>query len=278
MKIACPNCNAAGSIPEHDIPEEGRFLNCPRCKHGFTVTKPRNPADSFHVDTCPACNFSTFGEDRFATCPKCGVVVKTYTERQREEQQRMREHELLNKKHARDEREVDALETVSPVAEFVDKLHPVNLVGWGCGLAAVVILGLGVWGLLDYSASAIKAQILAERDEQVSTLYVFAHHGFLPLIKLLYGVATLITAYYFLQHKTMSLKLLTILLRVLLLFIPLNLVVSFLQWVLQPIPHSIGAYFVELINIVFMSALFCGPLFLLERFLKDKRIVSVVKL
>src|SRR5450631_4007683 len=124
MKIACPNCNASGSIPEHEIPADGRFLSCPRCNHGFTVTKPKSAAESFQVDTCPACNFSTFGEDHFGTCPKCGVFVKAYIVRQREELLKIREHELLTKKHSRGESPVTPVETVSPVAEFVDSLHP----------------------------------------------------------------------------------------------------------------------------------------------------------
>ena len=99
MKISCPSCNASGEIPFHAIPEEGRFLNCPRCNHGFTVTRPKNDPNLFLVDTCPACNYSSFGEERFENCPKCGVVIKTFMERQREEQRLLKEQELLEKKH-----------------------------------------------------------------------------------------------------------------------------------------------------------------------------------
>lgn len=278
MKIACPNCNATGSIPEHDIPPEGRFLSCPRCKHGFTVTKPKNADESFQVDTCPACNFSTFGEDHFGTCPKCGVVVKTYIERQREEQHRLREQELLGKRHTRDDAAVAPVETASPVADFVDNLHPVNLVGWGCGLAAVIVLGLGVWGLLEYDTGAIKAQILEQRDEQVSSWYVFVNFGMLPWIKTLYGISALVTVVYFLRHRAIALKILSILLKLVLVFIPLYLLISFVNWILQPISHTIVGYFIETINILFMSVLFGAPLYFLDRFLKDKRIVSVVRL
>lgn len=277
MKISCPNCNASGNIPEHDIPDAGRFLSCPRCKHGFTVTRPRTEAESFQVDTCPACNFSTFGEDRFGTCPKCGVVVKTYIERQREEQQRIREQELLTKKHTREEPAAAPVEAVSPVAEFVEKLHPVNLIGWGCGLAALIVLAFGLFGMLEHNTAEIKSQILAQRDEQVSSLYVFIHYGLIQWIKIVFGLAALVTAYYFLQHKTVALKMLSILLKMVMVFIPLYLVLSFVFWVLQPIPHSIGGYFVEIINILLMTLLFGFPPYLLERFLQDKRIVSVIK-
>jgi len=278
MKIACPNCNASGNIPEHDIPLEGRFLSCPRCHHGFTVLKPHTSAESFMVDTCPACNFSTFGEDRFDTCPKCGVVVKAYNDRQREEMQRLREIELLNKKHTRDEPSAEPIPETSIVAEFVDNLHPVKLIGWGCGAGALLILGLGISGLLDYNTASIKEQILAQRDEQVSTIYVFLHYGLLPWIKTLYGITALVTVYYFLQYKSSGLKVLSILLKLLMAFVPLYLVISFISWILQPIPHSIGGYFIELVNIIFMTTLFCVPLYVLDRFLKDRRIVAVVRL
>jgi hypothetical protein len=47
---------------------------------------------------------------------------------------------------------------------------------------------------------------------------------------------------------------------------------------MQPIPHSISGYFIEVVNIALMTALWCIPLFLLVRFLADRRITSVVKL
>ena len=72
MKISCPKCNASGSIPDHEVPESGRFISCPRCNEGFTVTKPRAGNDVYLVDTCPSCGFSTFGDETFGTCPKCG--------------------------------------------------------------------------------------------------------------------------------------------------------------------------------------------------------------
>jgi hypothetical protein len=205
-------------------------------------------------------------------------VIKAYIERQRDEQQALREQELLNKKHTRDEPSEAPVETVSPVAEFLDNLHPVNLIGWGCGLAAVIVLGFGLMGLLDYNTEAIKSNIVAQRDEQVSSFYVFTHFGILPWIKTLYGVATLVTVYLFLQRKLIALKMLSVNLRLVLVFIPLYLVISFVSWIMQPIPHSIGGYFVEIINIIFMTVLFGTPIFLLDRLLKDKRIVSVVRI
>src|SRR6185369_5754296 len=134
MKISCPKCNASGNIPDHEIPEDGRFLSCPKCKHGFDVKKPKATSDEYLVDVCPACAFSTFGEERFGTCPKCGVVIKAYIDRQREDKARARDQELLTRKYVRDDTPPPVTEEASPVADFVDNLHPVNLIGWGCSL------------------------------------------------------------------------------------------------------------------------------------------------
>ncbi|NVN90960.1 MAG: zinc-ribbon domain-containing protein [Desulfuromonadales bacterium] len=277
MKIECPNCNASGTVPSHAIPEEGRFFNCPRCKHGFTVMKPRDTS-SFLVDTCPACNYSSFGEERFDVCPKCGAIIKTFLERQREEQRMVREQELLNVKHGQGALDPPPEEIVSPVAVVMDSLNPVNLVGWGCGVAAAVIVCMGIMGLLDYNTDEIKEQIFTQRDEHVSSLYVFFRYGLMPWMKVLYGTVIMVTVYFFLRCQAPALKALVILIRVMIAFVPLYLLVCFVSWVLQPIPHSVGGYFVQLINMVLLTALFGIPLALLDRFLHDKKIVSQVKL
>jgi predicted Zn finger-like uncharacterized protein len=102
MKITCPECGDSGNLPDHEIPEEGRFLNCPKCKHGFDVKKPKATVNEYLVDVCPACSYSTFGDESFGTCPKCGVFIKSFIDRQREEMARVREQELLNRKFSRD--------------------------------------------------------------------------------------------------------------------------------------------------------------------------------
>jgi predicted Zn finger-like uncharacterized protein len=276
MKITCPNCAASGNIPEHGIPDEGRFLSCPKCNHGFTVHKPRAGTDAYLVDTCPACAYSTFGEERFDTCPKCGVIVKAHVERQREEQSRAREQELLTRKYTGSDDPAIPEQEATPVAALVDKLHPVTLIGWACGLVSCVILVMGIWGLIEYSPAEIQAQLTAQREEPVSAWYVFSHHGLIPWIETLYGGAALLASFFFIQQKSVSLQLLSWLLRAAMVFIPLYQVIIFIVWIQEPIPHSLLGYFVEIINILFMTAL-CGiPIYLLHHFLGDKRVTSVV--
>ncbi len=278
MKITCPNCNIGGNIPEHEIPLEGRFLNCPRCKHGFTVFKPKADKNIYLVDTCPACNFSTFGDDQFSTCPKCGVVVKAYMERQKDEQVKIREHELLTRKMSNSDVVATESESVSPAKAFTENLSPVNIVGYGSALVAITFIIFGFISILGYSTTAVKEQILAQRDIVVSSWYVFWHFGFLPWLYVIYGAALMVVAYYFIQQKSAALNALTIMVRILFVFIPIFLLFNFVSWIIQPVSHSIGGYLIEILNLLLMFALFCTPLFFLDRFLMDKRITSVVKL
>lgn len=273
MKITCPNCNANDTIPSHLIPDEGRFLTCPRCKHGFTVRNPRGELNEFLVDICPACNFNSFGEERFEICPKCGVVVKAFLERQREEQRIKKEQELLDKNYSKKPEPQLPEESVLSENGFVGNLmNPLNLVGWGCAMAAAAVLFIGLMEVLDYDTAALKAQISAQLDKQVSTWYVFFHFGLMSWIKVLYGATVMITAYFFLQERPKAHKTLSILLRIMIVFVPTNMLISFVRWVLQPIPHSVSGYFIELFNLIVMTFLFGVPLALLDRFINGKKI------
>lgn len=278
MKITCPKCNAVGSIPEHEIPEAGRFVSCPRCQQGFTVRKPRAGNDSYLVDTCPACNFSTFGDETFGTCPKCGVLVKSFVERQREEVLQQRNQELLTKKFNRDEEPPAPEAESAPVADFIENLHPVNLVGWGVVLAAVVIVAAGLWGVIGYDGQAIQARLSEQRDEQVSGWYVFINYGAMHWVKSIYGLLTLSVAVMFLRHMHLSLKALSWLIWTAMAYVPVSMVVGFILWVLEPIPHTIAGYLIEIFNIIFISALVGVPLYLLERYLHERTITTVVRL
>ena len=278
MRIVCPNCNATGTIPDHEISEQGRFLNCPRCQHGFTVRKPRPDGGAYLVDTCPSCNFSTYGEESFSTCPQCGVVVKSFVDRQREEAQRLRDQELLAKKYTHNEPPPPPPEQeTGAVTDFIETLHPVNLIEWGIYAAAVVIGALGLRGVVGYLASDIQGQLSAQRDEPVSWWYVFLHYGALHWVELLYGTALLATGILFRKRKAQSLTFLTQLLWAAIFFVPAYFVMGFVDWVMEPIPHPVKGYIVEVVNIVFMTALWCIPMFLLVRFLADRRITAVMK-
>jgi predicted Zn finger-like uncharacterized protein len=279
MKISCPKCSASGTIPDHEVPESGRFISCPRCHEGFTITKPRSGADAYLVDTCPSCGFSTFGDETFSTCPKCGVAVKIFVERQREEQRLKHDQVLLGKKLNNAEAAPPPPETAAtPVADFIDNLHPVNLISWGVAGVAIIILVLGVWGIAGYDSTKIQALLTEERGEQVSGLYVFMHFGLLHWIKLIYGLAALTVSILFMKRLKVGLRAMSGLLWTTIVFVPLSYVISFVYWVLAPIPHTISGYVIEILNILFMGALVGVPLYLLERYLHERKITSIVKL
>ena len=292
MKITCPQCGANGNLPHHEIPEEGRFLSCPKCKHGFDVKKPRATVNEYLVDVCPACAYSTFGDERFGSCPKCGVVIKAFIDRQREEMARAREQEILNRKFSRDisptpmpgvsssssaPAPTPTAESIA-IGEFIENLHPVNLVGWGCSLVAVVIFIMGFFGMFDYYGNDIQAKLTEQREEQVSAWYVFLHYGMVPWIMVLYGGALLAVSMFFLKRQKQARQALAWLLWAVIAYVPVSMTVNFVRWWIEPISHTWGGYFIGVFNILFMTALVGIPLYLLINFLGDKRIRSVVKL
>lgn len=278
MKITCPKCNASGTMPEHEIPSEGRFLSCPRCKHGFTVTKPR-ATDICVVDTCPACSYSTFGDETFSMCPKCGVLIKAFIARQREEQIQQKNKQLLNKKLTRDDTVSPLTEPSSaPIADFVDNLHPVNLIGWGVGVVGAMMILWGVFSLLEYHPAEIQARLAEQRDESVSATYVFFHYGLEAWVRIVYGTVSTTVAVIFIKHLKVALKLMNYVLWGGITYVVLSHIVTFIFWAIAPIPHTIGGYAIELLNTLFTSTLIGVPLFMLIQFIKNRKITSVVKI
>jgi hypothetical protein len=230
------------------------------------------------VDVCPSCAYSTFGDERFGTCPKCGVVIKAFIDRQREEKARIRDQELLTQKYTRDDTPPPVAEVATPVADFVDNLHPVNLIGWGSALVAVLIFGMGFFGMFDYYGTDVQAQLIAQREEPVSAWYVFIHYGMVPWIEVLFGGALLAVSTFFLKHQAKARHALSWLLWAVIAYVPVSMTVRFVRWWIEPIPHTWGGYAIEIFNILFVSALVGIPLILLIRFLEERRITSVVRL
>jgi predicted Zn finger-like uncharacterized protein len=278
MKISCPKCNASGSIPDHEVPETGRFVSCPRCHEGFTVAKPGSGNDVYLVETCPSCSFSTFGGETFGSCPKCGVSIRSFVERQREDQPLKNSRELPGKKPNNAETARTRPEAAAPVADFIENLHPVNLISWGVAAVAIIIFGIGLIGVSGYDGAKIQALLMEERDEQVSALYVFLHHGLLHWVRLLYGVIALAVSLLFMKRLKTGLQAMRVLLWATIALVPLSYVIGFINWVLAPFPHTVSGYLIEILNIIFMSALAGVPLYLLERYLHERKITSVVNL
>lgn len=279
MKISCPKCSASGTIPDHQVPESGRFINCPRCHEGFTISKPRSSKDVYLVDTCPSCGFSTFGDETFSTCPKCGVVIKTFVDRQREEQRLKQNQELLSKKMNNTEVSPVSAETgAAPIADFIENLHPVNLIGWGIAVISFISLCFGLWGIISYDCTKIQSELIDTREEHLSAISVFLKYGLPHWIELLYGISAMGIAVLFLKRMKISLKPMSILLWVTIILVPLLYIANFILWVQAPIPHKMSGYVSEILNTLFMSLLVGVPLYFLESYLHERKITSVVKL
>jgi predicted Zn finger-like uncharacterized protein len=298
MKITCPQCGAAGNLPDHEIPEEGRFLSCPKCKHGFDVKKPKATSNEYLVDVCPACAYSTFGDERFGTCPKCGVFIKSYVDRQREEMARAREQELLTRKFSRDSSPSpmpnvpsSASSMAAPsqaaenlvIGEFIENLHPVNLIGWGCSLAAVVILVMGLFGMFDYYGTDYLTKLNEHNialaiEEKVTAMNIFLTYGLVPWIEMIYGTALMAVAVFFLQRQAQARVALGWLLWALIAYVPTYYLITMGSHFFESSSRTFMTFFYDFLQMIIVSALVGVPLYLLINFLDDRRIKSVVKL
>ena len=299
MKITCPQCGASGNLPDHEIPEEGRFLSCPKCKHGFDVKKPKATTNEYLVDSCPSCAYSTFGDERFGTCPKCGVDIKTFVGRQREEMNRAREKQILAKKYTQDSAPPLPMPVPSmpmpsapppaqeskgvPIGEMIENLHPVNLIGWGCSLAAVVILLMGIFGMFDYYGTDYETKLNEQNvalgiEDKVSAVSIFFRYGLVSWLETLYGALLLAVSVYFLQKQAQARLALGWLLWALIAFVPAYYLVTIIAHFFKPSRPGMGTFALDILSMLIFTALVGFPLYLLINFLEDKRIRSVVKL
>jgi predicted nucleic acid-binding Zn-ribbon protein len=194
-----------------DIPVTGRLVICPKCGHGIQVKPPAKAWSRYMMNTCPKCGHSTFSEETFAVCPKCGLDGEQHhLERQRQDAQ---------------EKARRAVEVTLPpppplptgskfaVKQVEEEVAPrfiappaVQLVGGVLALVGVVSLIWGVAGLSDYYGKDWQKIIYEETNDQVSGSYVFFKYGFFPWVKVLFGAPTAVVAAMFLQLKRWALE------------------------------------------------------------------------
>ena len=284
MRIECPKCKASGNVNDLEIPDDGMMLACPRCKESFRIQKPRKKATSaFATNTCPSCGYSTFCEEVFDECPHCGVDVRTAVERKREDDARKREHEILNRNYRAEAAAAmpplptgskfpaSAPEPEKPrinLASFADGFDPVAAVGWGIAACAVLFLAVGGWGVLNYRAADIQAQLSAQSVEPVSAWRVFWGYGFLPWSELLLGLVVLCAAFGFLQRAEWGMQRLQQVVAASLVLVPMYELGQYVVWIVNSIAPPWWAYLVELLSALLISALLVVPLFFLLRYVK----------
>lgn len=286
MRVECPHCKASGTINDLEIPEEGRYLNCPRCKESFQVKKPRRQMTSVYAaNTCPSCGYSTCCEEVFDQCPRCGVVVKALVEQKFTQQARQREHQKIlsqapavplaalsptgGSKYLRSD-QVEEKPRLR-LAGFANGFDPVAAVGWGAVLVAVILLAIGLKGGLHYHGTDLLAQLSEQSLEPVSVWQVFWGYGFWPWVATLFASAVLVAAFGFLQRQAWGRKAMEGVLLAALVLAPLYELAGYLVWIVKSIAPPWWAYLVELLSVLLISALWVVPLLLLVQYLRGDR-------
>lgn len=218
MIIECPNCRLSGNVNEVELPDEGRYMSCPRCKTGFHVVKPPLPADSrYLMNTCPVCQYSTFTDEMFAVCPKCGHSGKDYRKalrkkessdhpqrdireiqlKQEELERQLLDYEALHPSHRNPELVSAPLEGTAP--EKCKAPEPVRWTGWFSIVAGGALLFYGVTGLMNYYSKDWRAILSEPLLVPLSGTRVFFSLGFLPWLRTLVGAWFIVVASQFLN-------------------------------------------------------------------------------
>ncbi len=227
MKIECPNCKLAGQVSDVNIPPEGRSMECPRCKHSFTVSRsaPASWADT--LTDCPRCGYSTYSGERFDICPSCGLAAKDRgvretsrtkgqeagrpaerpaaadSERMRQDLERLvREEENRRRLHAAGE--AAPLPDEQPVPESVAVPAPVRYLGWGFVTLGILLVAWGVKDFADYRTLAGAPAGATGLAEPPGPVRLYLGHGLLPTLQFLLGVYAVVAGSQFLKMRPWS--------------------------------------------------------------------------
>jgi predicted Zn finger-like uncharacterized protein len=239
MRIECPECKLSGTIDDSTVPATGLAMTCPRCKKPFIAERPVQAAGvaGAMLDSCPKCQYATFSEEKFAVCPKCGLVVADYhkeqlaarqkqkgrpapsaaPQRQLYEQNEPSIARLSPEQMQKDEeaRRKYGLDKVPGVIESDDDSVaarpagetplPVLIAGWGIIIVSVILVGFGISGIMEYLAKVkeAKAAIAAFEETQSGTALFFQFLLF-PVLSIIFSVVMLVFGARFLAMKKWS--------------------------------------------------------------------------
>ena len=224
MKIECPNCKLTGQTSDLNIPPEGRYMDCPRCKANFFVQKTAvaNWADT--MADCPQCGYSSYSAERFDICPQCGLVAKTYNEqhkkqppprkavvradepvvidpaRMRQELERL-EREEQKRRLQRAENLAVPLPVEEPEPEVLVVPAPVKYLGWGFTLAGLLVLGYGMKGGYDYWKITPEQAVTTPYEDIPGPFMLYLTHGLSPTVQVLLGIYAVVAAFQFMKMR-----------------------------------------------------------------------------
>jgi predicted Zn finger-like uncharacterized protein len=275
MKIECPSCHLSGKVNELELPPDGREFKCPRCKTGFRVMKPPPLSGKPELmNICPVCQYSTFTDEMFAVCPKCGLVGSEYRaniRKQQEQDRTQRDKEVLTRSH----RNPDLV--APPPAETVPEIsrapQPIRVTGSICLIIGGILLFYGLNGLLTYYSKDWQAVLSDQLLEPVSETSVFFRHAFIPWLITLYSSYFIVMAILFLRLTVGSLNRLKECAWAGLTLGIIHEAVDFAKWIEISSSTPSFYYFVTgIISSLFWIVLWSAPSIVLIRFLKSDRI------
>ena len=275
MKVECPSCHLTGTVNELDLPGEGRELTCPRCKKSFHIDKPPVDPDLRPMTVCPACQYSTFSEETFIACPKCGMTEKEFRLRERKQAETARLHQDQEALH-RSYRNPD-LATPPPEepATVETAPKPVRIVG-GLSLAtAAAFVCYGGYGLADYYTKDWQTILSAPLLEPLSRTQVFLRLALLPWITTLYGIALAVIADRFLRLVPWGRRGLAYCAWGGLGVVVAHQMAGFISWVrIGASASGILYYLTGVVNALLMTLLWGAPFLVLRWFLEHDAILA----
>lgn len=280
MKIECPSCHLTGTINEVELPDQGRRLTCPRCKGEFYVEKPAPPASrAGMMNSCPACQYSTFTDEMFAVCPKCGMTAENYqavARKQKEREQAARDQEALNRSFRNPDLVTPATELSATVP--AKATQPVEVVGGICLAVGAALLFYGVTGLLNYYSRDWQAELAEQVLVPVSKLSVFFKLGLIPWLVTLFSLHLAWSAYSFAKVRDGALQWLTQSAWAGVAVAVLYEMVAFVEWVrVSSSTPTLSYYAVGILSSLFVSALLAAPFLVLLWQLQSDRITRAFR-
>lgn len=277
MKIECPSCHLTGTVNEVELPPYGRRMTCPRCKHDFHVEKPAAPpAGARLMSTCPACQYSTFTDEMFAVCPKCGMTAEKHqalARRQQEREQDRRNQEALQRSYRNPDLVVAPPRDLQQPNEAPRAAKPVEITAWSCLAAGGALFIYALAGIVKYYSRDWQAILSEPVLEPFSKLYVFAHLGLIPWLVLLFSLYLSAAAFQFGKLRDGSLKRLTEAAWIGIAVAAIDQSVAFYDWVtVSSSKPGFSYYAVGIFNALLLMALLAAPCAALLLVLRSDRI------
>lgn len=159
------------------------------------------------MNVCPNCSYSTFTDEMFDVCPKCGLKGSAYREKklQKEESEQLARDQERLQRGLRPDDFVQPPPT-PPEPEAIPIPQPIRYTGWGILAVSAFVAFYGIFGLADYYGKDLYAKLNETELEPVSHGEVFFRYGLLPWLLTLYGLAMACLVSQFLRQKGWTLK------------------------------------------------------------------------